>query len=80
MLRGRIRKYCLEKGRNILVENATDKDNCVRFAIPKDDDPKDIISYVESIVSKIKVKSVKRSVVNPVLSKLKVNLADRYKL
>ncbi|MCR4312498.1 MAG: hypothetical protein NUV56_04410, partial [Candidatus Uhrbacteria bacterium] len=33
MLRGTLRKYALEKGMNLLAENASDEENCVRFAV-----------------------------------------------
>ena len=33
-MRGRIRKFGLEAGRNVLVENVEDIDNRVRFAVP----------------------------------------------
>jgi hypothetical protein len=80
MLRGRIRKYCLENDLNVLVENASDLENTVRFAIPTGENPNNINNYLEKIISDYLVELVKESVPNPVLSKLKVNIEDRYTL
>lgn len=33
MLRGRIRKLGIQNGFNVIVENTSDKENCVRFAV-----------------------------------------------
>jgi hypothetical protein len=46
MLRGRIRKFCLEQNRNVLAENTQDIEKSVRFAIPNEEDPTEIINYL----------------------------------
>lgn len=38
MLRGRIRKFSIENNINCLTENASDKENAVRFALLEDTD------------------------------------------
>lgn len=48
MLRGRIRKFYLEKNRNVLVENIEDIENSVCFAIPTNEDSSEINKYVLS--------------------------------
>ena len=80
MLRGKIRKLCLENKRNVLVENTEDIEKSVRFAIPINDDPFLIKEYLNSILSDVNINLVLENVPNPVLSKLKVNIEDRYKL
>lgn len=80
MLRGRIRKFCLEKGRNVLAENTQDIEKSVRFAIPVGDEPKEIVEYLHKILPDATVKLVLEKIPNPVLSKLKVNKEERYTL
>ena len=83
--RGTLRKFALEKQINLLVENATDKENVVRFAILVDYDSdsnyKMISSFLlEKFADKVEVLILKdfRFVENPVLSKLVVNNDSRY--
>jgi len=80
MLRGRIRKFCLEKNRNVLVENTEDIENGVRFAVLSGEDASELKEYLTKIIQDIKIELVKKNIVNPVLSKLKVNLEERYNL
>lgn len=80
MLRGRIRKFCLDNNRNVLVENAEDVENTVRFAVPSKEDISDIKKYLESILSDVSIEKIKMKIKNPVLSKMRVNLEDRYTL
>lgn len=80
MLRGRIRKLGLENGFNVLVENTSDIGNGVRFAVLNPEDATRIIEYVKSVVEGVSVDFVSESVLNPVLSKMKVNLESRYEL
>jgi hypothetical protein len=80
MLRGRIRKLGLENGFNVLCENATDTEKCVRFAVTVPGDAEKVIDYLKSIIPDVRVSLVLQRVVNPVLSKLKVNQQDRYTL
>jgi len=80
MLRGRVRKLGLEQGFNVLCENATDKEKCVRFAVLNNKDAESITDYLKSIIPDVSVEVVAESVHNPVLSKLKVNKEERYTL
>jgi len=80
MLRGRIRKLCLEAGRNVLVENTRDVEGAVRFAVPSKEDVQAIREYLERILPDASIYLVLESIPNPVLSKLKVNIEDRYTL
>ncbi len=80
MLRGRIRKFCLENKRNVLVENAQEIKGSVRFAIPSGEDPSMIQKYINKILSDASINLVEENIPNPVLSKLKVNVEDRYAL
>lgn len=76
--RGRVRKYALEKNITLLCENATDKENTVRFALLEDQSLQDIKRYITSIVDSTNIHLAASKVENPVLSKLKVNDSNRY--
>jgi len=78
MLRGRIRKFCIEQNQNCLVENASDKANTVRFAVPAGTEVKAVSDFVGKILKNVQVEKVADAVPNPVLSKLKVNDLSRY--
>lgn len=80
MLRGRIRKLGLENGFNVLCENATDTEKCVRFATLNTEDAAKVTEYLKSIIADVHVAPVQQQVANPVLSKLKVNKEERYTL
>jgi len=80
MLRGRLRKLGLENEVDILTENASDKENCVRFALLDNKDLPIFSEYITSIIPDSKIDLVLENVKNPVLSKLKVNIEDRYSL
>ncbi len=80
MLRGKIRKFCLERNRNVLAENTQDIEKSVRFAIPIGEDSSEIEEYLKSFLPDVTIELVKKDVPNPVLSKLKVNIEDRYTL
>ena len=77
-LRGRIRKLAIEKGINCLVENATDQENVVRFAINHEDNYSAIEDIMKILLPEASISCILRRVPNPVLSKLKVNNLDRY--
>lgn len=79
MFRGRIRKLCLEKEIDVLVENAHDQPK-VRFAVLVGTDMYFIEEYVRSISKNAQINCVLENVKNPVLSKLKVNIEGRYTL
>ena len=80
MFRGRIRNFCLEKGINVLVENTTDIEDSVRFAVLDSSVVPAIKDYIHTIVNDAQIKLVMEQVPNPVLSKLKVNKEERYTL
>ena len=80
MLRGRIRKLGLEHDFNVLCENASDAENCVRFAVLAASDATMVTEYLKTIVPDVQVHLAAQAVANPVLSKLKVNRAERYTL
>ena len=80
MLRGRIRKFCLENNRNVLVENTQDIEKSARFAIPSGEDSSAIQEYLNKILSDVSIVLVRENIPNPILSKLKVNIEDRYTL
>jgi hypothetical protein len=77
-LRGRIRKFSIENNIICLVENASDKENLVRFAVPDDLDPIKIFEFVKNILPDSDIIEVQKSIQNPVLSKLKINDLSRY--
>lgn len=80
MLRGRLRRLALEKEGDLLIENASDKENCVRFAVVDLDMVDEIEQYLGKIVPDFRLEKIMDEVSNPVLSKLKVNIEDRYML
>lgn len=80
MFRGRIRKFCLKYKRNVLVENTQDVQKSVRFAIPHGENLEVIEKYIRKLVPDVLIELVMSNIPNPVLSKLKVNLEDRYAL
>jgi hypothetical protein len=80
MLRGRIRKLGLEQGFNVLCENASDEEKCVRFAVLRSEDAELVTNYLKHIIPDVAVERVAAAVGNPVLSKLKVNQEERYTL
>ena len=79
-LRGRIRKFGIENGFNVLAENTTDIENGVRFAVLNSDDADKVTDYLHSIINDVSVKLVRSDIENPVLSHMKVIVAERYKL
>jgi len=80
MFRGRVRKFCLEKERNVLVENSENGEEEVYFAIPTGEDPREIIQYIETIIPSANILLAMKAIPNPVLSKAKVNDETRYTL
>jgi len=80
MLRGRVRKFCLENNRNVLIENTQDSEKTVRFAVPAGENPSDINYYIKKILPDVKIELISENIPNPVLSKLKINIEDRYTL
>lgn len=80
MLRGRIRKFAIENDLTCLVENASDKENVVRFALLKGEDAQKVSDFVKTLLSDARIEGVLKDVQNPVLSKLKVNDLSRYSI
>lgn len=80
MLRGRIRKLGLENNFNVIVENTEDSKNGVRFAVLNEEAAEKVTDYIKSIVSDAVIELKAESVINPVISKLKVNIESRYTL
>ncbi len=79
-LRGRIRKFTIENGLTCLAENASDKENIVRFGLLAQTEPTKLIDFIQKLIPGAVVAKVLDSVENPVLSKLKVNDLSRYNL
>lgn len=85
MFRGTIRKLCLQNDIAVLLENASDKENTVRFALLSNlenfKQSLDIINkYIYTKIPDANIKQVLSQVPNPVLSKLQVNQEERYTL
>jgi len=77
-LRGRIRKFTLENEITCLVENASDEENVVRFALIAESPSDSVSDYIKSILPDALITEVLKNIPNPVLSKLKVNDSTRY--
>lgn len=60
------------------MENASDEDNIVRFALLADSEPEMINRFVLELVPEAEVIVSLKNIPNPVLSKLKVNDSSRY--
>ncbi len=80
MFRGRVRKFCLEVQRNVLVENAESGNDVVRFGIPAGEDSTQIQDYIRTIAPDAQIQFITPHIANPVLSKLNVNVEERYSL
>jgi hypothetical protein len=78
MLRGRIRKFALENDFNLLTENASDKENCVRFALLDEAQSEKVIAFIKILISDADIVLIEEQVKNPVLSKMKNNKEERY--
>ncbi|MBT4538845.1 hypothetical protein HOI26_01550 [Candidatus Woesearchaeota archaeon] len=78
MFRGRVRKFGLQQQRTILTENATDKENVVRFAVPHGEDVTEIKKFVSSIVADSQVTLIQAALKNPVLAQFRCNIESRY--
>lgn len=79
-LRGKIRKYTIENEITCLMENASDEENVVRFALLANSDPKQVLDLIKNIVPEATISESLKNVPNPVLSKLKVNDPTRYEI
>ncbi len=77
-LRGRIRKFAIDSDISCLIENATDEENVVRFALIAGSSPEPLLNFIRDILSEVVVTERLKNVPNPVLSKLKVNDSSRY--
>ncbi len=77
-LRGTIRKFTIENNINCLVENASDKENVVRFALLEEKNLESLLSFINKLIPDAKITLVLNSIPNPVLSKVKVNDLNRY--
>jgi len=77
-MRGRTRKYAVENGINLLIENTEDISNAVRFAVLNENDVEMISEYIHSIAQDAQIVLARSDVPNPVLSKVTVNNLDKY--
>jgi len=77
-LRGRIRKFTVEQEISCLVENASDEENVVRFALQAGAVAGAVKNFIMTLVPEAQIMEVMKDVPNPVLSKLKVNDPTRY--
>lgn len=80
MFRGRVRKFALENNVTLLTENASDKENTVRFAVLEGLNVQDIIKFITSLIPDTDIRMIEAGLQNPVLSKMKVNRAERYNI
>lgn len=84
--RGRLRKYAISEEINLLVENDEINKNCVRFAVLDENfgatqiTDELIKNFIKEKIDKDAHITFIESVQNPVLSKLKVNDTERYKI
>jgi hypothetical protein len=79
-LRGRIRKFSIENDIVCLSENASDKENVVRFALLTDTEEKEIVEFVQNLLPGVSISQVMKAIENPTLSKILINDHTRYSL
>jgi hypothetical protein len=79
-LRGRIIKFTIENEITCLMENASDEENVVRFALLTEEDPKSVFEFIKLLVPEVIISESLKNVPNPVLSNLKVNDPSRYEI
>ena len=77
MLRGRLRKFANQQSINLLTENEENGPS-VRFALLAESDPMIIATFITSLVPDARVERVSKKISNPVISKLQVNVDERY--
>ncbi len=81
MLRGRIRKFGIIEGIDILAENTEDIKNGVRIALLSDVAEKHLSTitfFLKTIIPDIVITIDLINIKNPILSKLKCNNESRY--
>lgn len=79
-LRGRIRKFTIDNDISCIMENASDEENVVRFALLANSDQTPISDFIKKVVPTAVVTESLKNIQNPVLSKLLVNDPTRYEL
>jgi len=62
------------------MENASDEENVVRFALLTDEDSSPISAFIKTILPEAMISEVLKNIPNPVLSKIKVNDPSRYEI
>lgn len=77
MLRGRLRKFANQQNINLLTENE-ENGSKVRFALLTESDPTTMSAFIISLVPDAQIERVREKVPNPALSKLQVNIDERY--
>ena len=78
--RGRIRKFAVENGINLLVENTQDHEERVRIAVLGGADWGLVEKQILQMVPDAKIELKLKGIHNPVLSKLKVNDEAQYEI
>ena len=63
---------------NLLTENTSDEEGKVRFAVIENSDVSSVVNKIKEMIPDSEVNLIREKVVNPVLSKLKVNDESRY--
>ncbi len=79
-MRGRTRKFAVENGINLLIENTEDIANAVRFAVLNENDAELITKFIHSVAADAHVTLTRQNVPNPVLSKITVNNLEKYSI
>ncbi len=77
MLRGRLRKFANQHGVNLLTENE-ENGPIVRFALLAGTDPAPMTTFIISLIPTATIELARQNIPNPVLSKLQVNIDERY--
>ncbi len=78
MLRGRIRKLCLQNNINVLAENSADTPGELCFAVLENQDISIIKEYLKTLFEDIKIEPLTKQHPNPILTKIQLNFEDRY--
>jgi hypothetical protein len=62
------------------MENASDEENVVRFALLSESNPRPVSDFIKSLVPDAVITESLRNIPNPVLSKLGINDLSRYEI
>ena len=76
-MRFKTRKFALENNFNLIIDNAGDKEGCVRIGVLVGEDISLIQKFVKSLVPDVKFDLILPKLKNPILSIVENNFEER---